>query len=211
MIQSPERPSHDRPLLEQDISPDPFEQFQRWYDEIQSAGVTMPHAMVLATASASGLPSARVVLMKEYSPRGFLFFTNYGSRKGSDLAENPHAALTFHWESLERQVRIEGTIAMTDPEVSDEYFKTRPRVSQISAVVSSQSKPIESRQELEQRADFLEKKHAGEAIPRPARWGGYVVRPESIEFWQGRTGRLHDRILYELLPSGAWAIRRLQP
>ncbi|HEX9655653.1 MAG TPA: pyridoxamine 5'-phosphate oxidase [Bacteroidota bacterium] len=211
MLQSPEESSKDLPLLERDIAANPLIQFDTWYKEATTAGVSMPHAMLLSTATKEGKPSARVVLLKDYGTRGFVFFTNYGSRKGRELQENPHAALTFHWVNLERQVRIEGTIVKVSPEESEEYFHSRPRISQISAVTSMQSEEVESREELETKAAQLAREYEGKPVPPPKDWGGYVVRPQCIEFWQGRSGRLHDRILYELLPSGQWSIRRLQP
>jgi len=211
MLPSPEESSKDLPLLERDIAPNPLSQFDTWYKEATAAGVSMPHAMLLSTATKQGKPSARVVLLKDYGTRGFVFFTNYGSRKGRELQENPHAALTFHWAPLERQVRIEGTITKVPQEESEEYFHSRPRISQVSAAISLQSNDVESREELEEKAEHFAKEYEGKPVPRPKDWGGYVVRPQSIEFWQGRSGRLHDRILYELLPSGQWSIRRLQP
>jgi pyridoxamine 5'-phosphate oxidase len=167
--------------------------------------------MILATATPDGRPSARVVLLKGYDERGFVFHTNYAGRKGRELERNPYAALVFYWDKLERQVRVEGGVSRVSDEESDAYFKSRPRGGRIGAWVSEQSRPVESRAVLEERLRRLEEEYEGrEEIPRPPHWGGYRVTPEAIEFWQGREKRLHDRLLY-VREAGGWTIKRLQP
>ncbi len=193
------------------VNPNPFRQFNEWFTDAISAGIHIPEAMTLATASREGKPSARIVLLKDVDEHGFLFFTNYVSRKGRELEGMPYASLVFHWSVQERQVRIDGVVEKVSTEESDEYFKTRPRLSQIGATISRQSEVISSREELAQLATDLSKMYEGKEIPRPEHWGGYRVKPERIEFWQGREGRLHDRIEYRLLESGVWLIRRLAP
>ncbi|MDH3251630.1 MAG: pyridoxamine 5'-phosphate oxidase [Ignavibacteria bacterium] len=207
----PNQPSStDTPLREDAAGPDPILIFRSWYEHAERARLHMPNAMVLATATRTGIPSARVVLLKEFDANGFVFFTNYLSRKGAELSDNPNGALLIFWTPLERQVRMEGTVEKISEEESDRYFHSRPRVSQISAAISEQSLEVESRQELERRARDLEAHLAGKAVPRPMHWGGYRLRARQIEFWQGRTGRLHDRLLYTLT-HGGWIITRLQP
>jgi len=197
-------------LIESSVLHDPFAQFAAWFSDAQSAAEIEPNAMTLATADARGIPSARIVLLKELDSRGFVFFTNYASRKGEQLKMNPHSALIFFWPKLERQVRIEGRIRPVSRADSDAYFHQRPRLSQIGAWASRQSQPIASRKELaRQDADML-KKFADGPIPRPDFWGGYRLAPSLIEFWQGRPSRLHDRLEYRRL-KGKWHIRRLQP
>jgi pyridoxamine 5'-phosphate oxidase len=198
-------------LVESAALADPIAQFQRWFDEARAAGVPEANAMTLATVDASGRPSARVVLLKGLDARGFSFFTNYESRKAREMAANPRAALCFYWQPLERQVRVEGTVETTSREESEVYFRTRPLEAQIGAWVSRQSEVIASRQELERRQAELVAKFAGAPVPLPDFWGGYRVVPESVEFWQGRPGRLHDRLRYERSPGDAWVIRRLSP
>ena len=198
-------------LDERDAHPDPIQQFSRWFDEACAAGVPEANAMTLATADTSGRPSARVVLLKGRDARGFSFFTNYDSRKGRELATNPRAALCFYWQPLERQVRIDGTIEKTSREESEAYFRTRPLEAQIGAWVSRQSEVIASREELDRRQAELAARFAGAPVPLPDFWGGYRVVPETVEFWQGRPGRLHDRLRYERAATGAWVIRRLAP
>jgi pyridoxamine 5'-phosphate oxidase len=198
-------------LTEGDLDADPFEQFRAWFDQAVEAGVLEPNAMALATATPDGRPSARMVLLKGYGPEGFAFFTNYESRKGRELAANPRAALILHWVALERQVRIEGTVAKVTPEESDAYFHSRPVGSQLGAAVSHQGHVIPDRFVLEERLRELEDRYAGHEVPRPEYWGGYRLTPEVIEFWQGRPNRLHDRLHYRLQPDGSWLVERLSP
>jgi len=197
-------------LLEDDVDADPIAQFQRWFDEAMAAGVAEPNAMTLATASPSGEPSARIVLLKGLGPDGFVFFTSYDSAKGREMAANPRAALVFFWKELERQVRIEGDVSQVSAEESDTYFHSRPRGSQLGAIASRQSASIPSRATLDQRLAEAEGRYADREIPRPDTWGGYRVAPRRIEFWQGRPNRLHDRILFRR-EGGAWVRERLSP
>lgn len=196
-------------LDEADLAADPFTQFQRWFDEALRAELPMANAMTLATASADGAPSARIVLLKDIDRGGFVFYTNYRSRKGRELAANPRAALVFHWNDLEREVRIEGSVEQVTAAESDEYFASRPLPSRHAAIASPQSEVVASRAVLEAEFAAAEAAH-GDAAPRPAHWGGYRVMPASVEFWQGRPSRLHDRLLYTL-QDGRWTIRRLAP
>lgn len=198
-------------LSEESVSNDPLDQFKVWLNEAILSQVLEPTALVLSTVSADNRPSARVVLLKEVSSEGFVFFTNYDSRKGQQLAENPHASMTFFWAELERQVRIEGTIEKVAANVSDAYFHSRPRGSQVGAWASPQSSEISSREELEKAEAKYELDFANlEIIPRPEHWGGYVLKPERIEFWQGRPNRLHDRIVFERADAH-WVRKRLAP
>lgn len=198
-------------LDEKRVERDPIKQFQLWLDEAFAAKLPLPEAMTLATATAEGRPSARMVLLKQVDHEGFVFFTNYHSAKAAQLEANPYAALVFYWATLERQVRVEGKVERTPAEESQAYFQTRPRESQIGAWASPQSSVIADRELLEQRATELEEYYRDRAIECPGHWGGYRLRPDRIEFWKGRVGRLHDRILYELLSDGAWTIKRLAP
>lgn len=198
-------------LSEEDLHPDPVEQFRRWFEAALEAGLHEPNAMTLATADASGAPSARVVLLKGYDERGFVFYTGYAGRKARELEENPRAALVFYWGELERQVRVEGDVSRVPEEESDAYFASRPEGSRIGALVSRQSEIVESRVVLEERQRELEREYAGGEIPRPEGWGGYRLAPSRVEFWQGRESRLHDRLLYTADGSGEWEISRLQP
>lgn len=198
-------------LEEREVAPDAIEQFHKWFAEATTAGVAEPNAMTLATADRSGVPSARVVLLKSFDARGFSFYTNFDSRKGRELKSNPRAALCFFWQPLERQVRIEGIVEKVDRAESERYFATRPRQAQIGAWVSQQSQPITSRAELERLEAELQKRFANAPVPLPDYWGGYRVVPHAIEFWQGRPSRLHDRLLYTRSDHGGWAIRRLSP
>jgi pyridoxamine 5'-phosphate oxidase len=200
----------DKALDENTVDRDPLNLFQRWLDEAIAAGIHLPEAMTLATVTAAGKPSARLVLLKQVDDRGFVFFTNYNSPKARDLDSNPLAALVFYWPQFERQVRVEGKVERTSTAESDAYFKTRPRESQIGALASPQSEVIASRKFLEQQAVELEKRYEGREVERPAHWGGYRLRPERIELWKGRPSRLHDRILYER-QGNTWTIKRLAP
>lgn len=197
-------------LSESDAFPDPVDQFRRWFEAALEAGLHEPNAMTLATATPNGRPSARVVLLKGFDVRGFVFYTNYGGRKARELEQNPFCALVFYWGELERQVRIEGRATRVPEAESDAYFAGRPRGSRLGAWVSEQSRPVESRAELEERLKQLEEEYEGRGIPRPPFWGGYRVEPERIEFWQGRENRLHDRLQYTRR-NMEWELRRLQP
>ncbi|RQV18871.1 pyridoxamine 5'-phosphate oxidase [Burkholderia cenocepacia] len=199
-------------LDEADAAPDPFAQFDRWFKEALAAQLPEPNTMTLATVGAAGRPSARIVLIKGVDERGFVFFTNYESRKGHDLAVHPQAALLFYWIELERQVRIEGRIEKTSAEESDRYFASRPLGSRIGAWASEQSAVIDSRATLEAREKAVSERY-GDNPPRPPHWGGYRLVPDSIEFWQGRPSRLHDRLLYtrDAAAAPGWTISRLSP
>jgi len=201
-------------LSESDVHPDPITQFGVWFEEAVAHGLREPNAMTLATVGPDGRPSARIVLLKGYDPRGFVFFTNYESRKGRELSANPHAALVFFWADLERQIRIEGMVERVDPAESDDYFKSRPLGSRLGALASRQSTVIPNRDVLDRRLAELEAQvRAGDVPQRPDWWGGYRVTPSELEFWQGRSNRLHDRLRYcrdESSPSG-WRIERLSP
>jgi pyridoxamine 5'-phosphate oxidase len=197
-------------LVEDDIDPDPIHQFHKWFEKVIEADLHEPNAMILSTASSEGNPSARVVLLKGYDERGFVFYTNYEGRKAREIEANPLCALLFYWGELERQVRVEGRASRIPEEESDAYFMSRPRGSRLAAWASEQSRPVESRSILEERVRTLEAEYEGREVPRPPFWGGYRVEPEVIEFWQGRENRLHDRLVYRR--SGeAWKMERLQP
>ena len=198
-------------LLENEAEPDPISQFSKWWDEALTAKIDEVNAMTLATSSIDAVPSARIVLLKEFSEKGFVFFTNYLSYKGQQLADNPKACLVFFWKELERQIRITGLVMKINAANSDEYFQSRPKESQLGAIVSPQSQVIESREWLDQQFTDLQNKLKEERIQRPLHWGGYIVRPVVIEFWQGRPGRLHDRLQYSLEDDGTWKIERLAP
>ncbi len=198
-------------LDEADAEPDPARQFDLWFEAARRAGTPAPEAAALATATSDGRPSARMVLVKSADARGFVFYTNYGSRKGDELEANPRAALLFHWERLGRQVRVEGEAARTSLEETAAYVRSRPRGSQLSALASPQSRVVPSREALEQRVAELSRRHTGAELPLPDGWGGFRVTPDRFEFWQHRSNRLHDRLLYRRLPDGGWARERLAP
>jgi len=200
------------PLLETDLDPDPFEQFDRWFDDAKDAGIAMPEAMTVGTSALDGEVSARVCLLKSFDHRGFVFYTNYCSRKGKQIHDNPRASLVFWWQSLERQVRIEGAVVKTTEEESDEYFATRPRGSQLGAWASEQSRVLAGRGALDARFEALSTTYRDVVIPRPPHWGGYRVIPLLFEFWQGRADRLHDRFWYRLRNDVKdWVVERLSP
>jgi pyridoxamine 5'-phosphate oxidase len=198
-------------LAKADLDPDPIAQFQKWFAEAQSSGIAEANAMALATVSSDGQPSARMVLLKEASRDGFVFFTNYRSRKGRELAGNPRVALIFYWPDLHRQVRVTGTVVKTSRAESEAYFRSRSRGAQLSAWASWQSSPVADREFLEARVRKLDAKYDRAEIPAPPAWGGYRLRPETIEFWQGRPNRLHDRLHYSRQSDGHWRIERLAP
>ena len=193
-----------------DVLPDPLKQFELWFGQALNAGITEPNAMTLSTVSPDKRPSSRTVLLKGVDAEGFVFYTNYNSRKGKQLSANPYASLVFLWLELQRQVLIEGITEKVSKEESDEYFAVRPRESQLGAVASEQSTEIESRNKLENNFKDIEDKYKGKPVPRPENWGGFRLIPNRIEFWQGRENRLHDRVLY-LLNGNSWEIKRLAP
>jgi pyridoxamine 5'-phosphate oxidase len=197
-------------LDEKTIDRDPIKQFQLWFNDAIAAGLPLPEAMTLATATPDGKPSARMVLLKQVDDDGFVFFTNYRSAKAEQLDANPYAALVFYWATLDRQVRVEGSVVRTSAQESCDYFKTRPRESQVGAWASAQSQAIDSRDVLERRAQELEALYLDREVDCPEYWGGYRLKPERIEFWKSRVGRLHDRILYQRNATG-WSINRLAP
>jgi pyridoxamine 5'-phosphate oxidase len=199
------------PLREEDANPDPVAQFQVWSADAAEAGVRMPEAAAVATAANDGAPSVRMVLVKQADEDGFVFYTNYESRKARELAVNPSAALLFYWDPLGRQVRIEGGVERTTAEESAAYIRSRARGSQLSALSSPQSRPIESRAALEARVAELSERYADADLPMPEAWGGFRLTPHTFEFWQNRNDRLHDRLLYRRRPEGGWAIERLAP
>ena len=200
-----------RALTEDAADADPIQQFTAWFDEALKAQLIDVNAMTLATASPGGEPAARIVLLKGADESGFVFYTNYDSAKGHALAANPRACLLLFWAELERQVRVTGSVTKTSAEESDEYFQSRPFESQVGATVSKQSQPVPERAQLEARYAESAEKLRGSIVPRPPNWGGYRVTPETIEFWQGRTSRLHDRLLYSRRPDGSWSRSRLEP
>ncbi len=209
-------------LEEADVAANPIDQFTRWWNEAVASQIDEVNAMTLATVNAAGVPAARIVLLKGYNPNGFIFFTNYESDKGKNLAQNPNAAIVFFWKELERQIRIEGTVQKVSAEESDRYFNSRPASSRIGAWASPQSAVIENRLVIEQNVERYSSIFANDSIERPDHWGGYIVKPRSIEFWQGRSSRLHDRIRYTIEASAYnaatdtrsdanWKIERLAP
>ncbi|MFN5317554.1 MAG: pyridoxamine 5'-phosphate oxidase [Bacteroidia bacterium] len=198
-------------LEEHTTSDNPFEQFALWFNEVLQSNNPEPYAMTLSTINASGKPSSRVVLLRHYDENGFVFYTNYQSQKGIDIEHFPHVALNFFWPEFERQVRIEGIVYRVATAVSDAYFASRPRESQLGAWASPQSNEIGSRTELEQAFAACNEKFEGQEVPRPANWGGYIINPEKFEFWQGRPGRLHDRLCFQLSENGQWRRFRKAP
>jgi len=200
-----------RGFSESDADPDPLRQFDSWYDAAVKAGLFDPSVMALATVGASGQPAVRMVLLKGFGPHGFVFYTNYESRKGRELAANPRVAVTFCWGDLDRQVRIEGTVERLSPAESDAYFQSRPRESQLGAWASQQSTVIPDRAALEARYQAVTERFTGAPVPRPPTWGGYRIMPAVIEFWQGRERRLHDRLRYARQDNGSWLLERLCP
>jgi len=210
MVQSLRQDYRSAQLNETDVAKDPIKQFEKWFAEALSAQLYEPNVMTLATADQSGKPNARIVLLKGVDEKGFSFYTNYLSQKGKEMKKNPQACLVFFWAELERQVRIEGRIEKLDKEASEKYFHSRPVGSQIGAIVSPQSQVIPNRAVLEAKVEELTATYQNKTIPKPAHWGGYIVKPTAIEFWQGRTSRLHDRIKYHLV-NGKWQTNRLAP
>jgi pyridoxamine 5'-phosphate oxidase len=200
----------DQPLELESLPSDPVVLFRRWYEDAERAGIRLPNAMALATAAADGRPSIRHVLLRGIEDRGFVFYTNHGSRKGGELAENPRAAFSLYWRELDRQVSVTGDVAQVRAEESDAYFATRPREARLGAWASRQSAALGSREELMSRFAALDAEYPGDDVPRPPFWGGYRIDPVTVEFWLGRRHRLHDRFLYERA-AGGWALRRLSP
>ncbi len=198
-------------LLEQDMAPDPYQQFGRWWADALKSDISEVNAMTLATASLQGIPDARIVLLKEYTEKGFVFFTNYESDKGAQLKENPNACLVFFWKELERQVRITGSVEKISAEDSDAYFYSRPVESRVGAWASPQSTVIAGRHIIEANVIKLKQEFEGKPVIRPPHWGGYIVMPHAIEFWQGRPSRLHDRFQYKIQDGGGWSLNRLAP
>ena len=202
---------HDGHLLEENVSLDPFEQFERWFADATAAKLDLPDAMTLATATPQGIPSARMVVLRGFDARGFCFYTDYGSQKGKELAENPNAALVFYWRELDRQVRSTGTVEKMTAEESDAYFASRPVSSQLAVWTERQSLVVDGREHLTEGFQQAEKTYAQDTIPRPPQWGGYRLVPNMFEFWQGCPNRLHDRLCYTLQSDGTWEMKRLSP
>lgn len=210
MIQSLRQDYKAAELSEKDADKNPIKQFEKWFTDALNAKIFEPNAMTLATADKTGKPNARIVLLKGFDENGFSFYTNYLSQKGKEMKKNPQACLVFFWGELERQIRIEGKIEKLSKEASEKYFHSRPVASQIGAIASPQSQVLNDRKELENKFEELKNQYEGKTIPKPAHWGGYIVKPTSIEFWQGRRSRLHDRIKYDLI-NGKWQTNRLAP
>ena len=197
-------------LTEKNINKNPFTQFDIWFEDAKKIGLKDSNAMNVASASKDGMPSSRMVLLKSYDENGFVFYTNYTSRKSKEIIDNPNVALNFFWDALERQVRVEGKIQKVDPAISDKYYDSRSRLSQLGAHASNQSQTIESYEVITNKLAILEEKYEGKKIPRPEHWGGFVIIPETIEFWQGHEGRIHDRLKFQKEGTG-WKINRLSP
>ena len=197
-------------LTEENINKNPFKQFEIWFEEAKKIGLKDPNAMNVASATKNGVPSSRMVLLKAYNEQGFIFYTNYTSRKSGEILDNPIVALNFFWDALERQIRIEGEIKKVDKEVSDAYFNSRSRLSQLGAHASNQSQIIENYEELTNKLNSFDEQYKDKDIPRPNHWGGFIVIPSSIEFWQGHDGRLHDRLKFEK-ENNYWVLKRLSP
>lgn len=198
-------------LTEKEVSQDPIKQFEKWFNDAIKAGIHEPNAMTLATATNDGRPSARILLLKGFTQEGFIFYTNYLSRKGREMAKNPLASIVFFWGEMERQVRIEGTIEKVSKEESEAYFHSRPKLSQIGALASPQSQEIADRTVIESKMQQLEAQYTDSEVPKPSHWGGYILKPQLVEFWQGRQSRLHDRIVYKKADKKNWKIVRLAP
>jgi len=206
------RKSYEKDSLTRDeLSSDPIIQFERWYQEAEKVGIEEPNAMTLATSNREGKPSARIVLLKGFGPKGFVFYTNYASSKGQDLVQNPQAAAVFWWKEMERQIRIEGEVVKTKLDTSRGYFHSRPRGSQISAWASPQSQEIKEHYLSEKRAEVESRFSEVDPIPLPHYWGGFLLKPSTIEFWQGRKNRYHDRYKFRLSDDGTWSLARLAP
>jgi pyridoxamine 5'-phosphate oxidase len=197
-------------LTEENIDLDPFKQFDIWFKEAKDIGLKDPNAMNVASATKNGIPSSRMVLLKSYDENGFIFYTNYTSRKSKEIIDNPSVALNFFWDALERQVRVEGKVSKVDPKISDEYFSSRSRLSQLGAHASNQSEIIENYDVITSKLNELEKKYDGKEIPRPDHWGGFIIVPTTIEFWQGHEGRIHDRLKF-YKENSEWKLVRLSP
>lgn len=210
MVDSVEKDAR-RGLRRSEMNPNPVEQFREWFEGAAAAALPLPDAITLATASADGTPSARMVLLKEFDERGFVFYTNYESRKGRELEANPRAAIVCYWVTLDRQIRITGRVSKVSRQESEAYFRTRPLDSRLSAWASGQSRVVESREVLESAMKELEEKYKDGNVPLPPYWGGYRLAPDEIEFWQNRPGRLHDRFLYTKQQDGTWLLERLSP
>ncbi len=198
-------------LDESAVAADPIAQFRAWFDQATAGGLPEPNAVTVSTASPEGRPSSRVVLMRGFDERGFVFYTNYRSRKGREIESNPFAAMCFFWQPMERQVRVEGRVERTTEAESDDYFRSRPTGSKLGAWVSNQSGVVPSRETLEAEMDAIQARFPGEDVPRPPHWGGFRVVPEAVEFWQGRRSRLHDRLVYRRSDDGGWRVERLAP